>query len=334
MSTVSIIVPCYNEAANIPLLLRRIDAALKTVEELEYDVLLIDDGSEDSTASVLGQCRLENSHVGFIRFVRNFGHQAALLAGLEHARGDAVIVMDADLQHPPELLPEMIRSWRCGFDVVQAIRRTQPGVAKSLSSGAFYSLLNWISEIEISNGAADFRLISRRAVDSLLALPERTRFVRGLISWLGFPCTTIMFEAPPRQAGNSGYNFGKMLGLAVDGVVTISHKPLHLALYAAGLTLMAVIVYFFFVIAQYARGVQLVPGWPSIILTTLILGSVNLLCTGILGLYVRATLVEIRRRPTYIASEYVPPTLEPTHSFSAVQSGETRRMSVSGGGKG
>jgi len=333
MSTVSIIVPCYNEAVNIPLLLRRIEAALKAVEEVEYDVLLIDDGSNDSTPSVLELCRLENPHVGFIRFVRNFGHQAALLAGLQHVRGDAVIVMDADLQHPPELLPEMIRSWRCGFDVVQAIRRVQPGVAKSLSSGAFYSLLNWISEIEIPNGAADFRLMSRRAVDSLLALPERTRFMRGLITWLGFPCTTIAFEAPLRQFGRSKYDVRKMLGLAVEGIVSISHKPLHLALYAAAFTLIAAIVYFFFVITQYVRGVQLVPGWPSTILTTLILGSVNLLCTGILGLYVRATLVEVRRRPTYIVSEYVPSLVDPKHSFSAVQSEEARRKSASGGSK-
>lgn len=334
MCTVSIVLPCYNEAANIPILLQRIEAAFNEVESVGYDVLLIDDGSNDATASVLKQIHLENPRIGFMRFVRNFGQQAALLAGLENARGDAVVMMDTDLQHPPELLPEMIRCWRSGFHVVQAIRRAQPGFAKSLSSRIFYSLLNWISEVEIPDGAADFRLMSRCAVDSLLALPERTRFVRGLITWLGFPCTTITFEAPLRQVGNSRYSFRKMLGLAVDGIVSISHKPLHLALYAAGATLIAAIVYFFFVIAQYARGVQLVRGWPSTILTTLILGSVNLLCTGILGLYVRATLIEIRRRPTYIVSEYVPPKADSTPSFSAVRAGEDRHISASGGGQG
>jgi glycosyltransferase involved in cell wall biosynthesis len=219
---IDIVVPCYNEAANIPELVGRIEAALRNVQNLEYEILIVDDGSSDSTPSVVTNARLSNPKVGFIRLLRNFGHQAALSAGLEYARGDAVVVMDADLQHPPELLPEMIKQWRLGFDVVQTVRTVQPGALKSFSSRTFYRLLNYVSEIRIRDGAADFRLMSRRAVDGLLALPERTRFLRGLITWLGFPAITIAFEAPPRRSGQSSYSFRKMANLATDALVTLS----------------------------------------------------------------------------------------------------------------
>lgn len=328
---ISIVVPCYNEAGNIPTLTARIKAALGAVEDIEYEILTVDDGSSDSTGLVLERCRLENPRIGVIRLVRNFGHQAALSAGLEHVRGDAVIVMDADLQHPPKLLPEMIERWRSGYDVVQAMRRAQPGLAKSLSSRAFYLLLNWLSEVEIPDGAADFRLMSRRTVDSLLALPERTRFLRGLVTWLGFPCTTISFDAPPRQAGSSSYSFRKMCSLALDALVSLSSRPLHLALYAAGLTLLGALLYSLYVVAQLAKGVQLIRGWPSTIFLILILGSVNLLCTGILGLYLRAALVEIRRRPTYLISHYAPSLLHSSQDHPTIQTDEARPFSARSG---
>lgn len=302
-----IVVPCYNEAANVAELVSRIEVTLQNVENLEYGILIVDDGSSDSTPSVVKDARLTNPRVGLIRLLRNFGHQAALSAGLEYARGDAVVVMDADLQHPPELLPEMIKQWRSGFDVVQTVRTVQPGVLKSLTSRAFYRLLNYVSEVRIRDGSADFRLMSRRAVDGLLALPERTRFLRGLVTWLGFPSVTIPFQAPPRHSGRSSYGLRKMASLATDALVTLSSRPLHLALYAAALTLCGAGLYGGYVAFQFAHGAQLVRGWTSTIFLVLILGSVNLLCTGILGLYLRAVLVEVRRRPAYLIADYVPP---------------------------
>jgi len=304
---VSIIVPCYNEAACLPVLLERVEKAMATVADLEYEILVIDDGSDEPTVRVLQQCRAQNPRIGFLRFVRNFGHQGALTAGLEHARGDAVIMMDADLQHPPELLPELLRQWRAGYDVVQALRRTQPGLGKSLLSHGFYLFFNRISEVQLQDGAADFRLLSRRAVDSLLGLPEQSRFLRGLVAWLGLPCTTIRFDAPPRLAGRSSYSFRKMLLLAVEGLVALSSKPLHLALYLAGMGLLTAFLYTTFVLVQRSRGVPMIPGWTSTVFLILIMGSINLFCTGILGMYLRAVLVELRKRPSYLVSQYEPP---------------------------
>lgn len=306
MDLISVVVPCYNEAECIPALVDGIEHALKYVRDVEYEIIFVDDGSIDESGSIIEELHLRDPRIGVIRFVRNFGHQSALIAGLQYAKGDAVISMDADLQHPPELLPELIERWRSGFDVVQTIRRSQPGLTKSLSSRAFYRLLNTLSEVRLEDGASDYRLLSRRALESLLALPERTRFLRGLIAWLGFPCTTVEFEAAERYAGKSGYSLRKMMAFALDGVVALSTRPLHFALYVAGATLAAAFAYACYVLVQYTRGVELVKGWPSTILSILILGSANLIATGILGLYFRAVLRDIRRRPGYLVSTYMP----------------------------
>ncbi|HEX8814537.1 MAG TPA: glycosyltransferase family 2 protein [Terriglobales bacterium] len=306
-SLISIVVPCYNEAGCLPAFLDRAQAILDRIPGIDYEILAINDGSTDQTASVLETMQTRSPRLGVIQFVRNFGHQAALSAGLSHARGDAVICMDADLQHPPELLPEMIGRWQQGFDIVQTVRRSQPGLAKSFSSRAFYSVLNLFSEVEITDGAADFRLMSRRAVDALMALPEHTRFIRGLVAWLGFPCATLQFDAPERHAGRSAYGIKKMFGMALDAMVTLSARPLHLALWIAAFVLVSAFVYAVYIIDLSAHGVALVRGWTSTILLILVMGSVNLLCTGILGLYLRAALVEVRKRPDYLISSYIPP---------------------------
>ena len=304
---ISVVIPCYNEAENLPVLLPRLDAVMRSLPRMDFEILLVDDGSTDGTAAIMEQFRTQNSRIGYIRFIRNFGHQGALSAGLEHARGDAVLAMDGDLQHPPELIPGMVALWREGYDVVQALRRSQPGLSKSLASRIFYKVLSGVSEVPVMDGAADFRLMSRRAVDSLLALPERSRFLRGLVAWLGFPCTTIPFDAAPRYAGRSGYTLKKMFSLAEDGIVTLSSAPLRLALYSAGVTLLGALAYGIYTLVIYARGVGVVRGWASTIFLILVMGSVNLICTAILGFYLRAALIELRRRPNYVVSKYAPP---------------------------
>ena len=198
--TCTLVVPCYNEAGCIPTLIDRIQVALSGVPNFSYEILFVNDGSTDGTALVLARIRLQNPRVAVVTLARNFGHQGALLAGLQYAQGDAIIVMDADLQHPPELLPEFVSLWRKGFDVVQGVRQGQPGLRKSLASRSFYFLINRISEVEIQDGAADFRLMSRSAVNALLALPEQTRFVRGIVAWLGFRSTLVPFRASARHA--------------------------------------------------------------------------------------------------------------------------------------
>jgi len=326
---IDIVVPCYNEAANLPILLEQVRVALQKVENIEYEILLVDDGSNDSTPSVVQEARRSDPRIGSIRLLRNFGHQAALIAGLENSQGEAVVVMDADLQHPPELLPEMIDRWRSGFDVVQTLRTKQPGIAKSFSSRIFYRFLNFFSEVPIQDGAADFRLMSRRAVDVLLGLPEQTRFLRGLVTWLGFSCTTITFNARPRHSGRSGYSLRKMAAMGTDALVSLSSAPLHLALYASGITLLGVFLYGAYVTFQVTRGVHLVPGWTSTIFLILALGSVNLLCGGILGLYLRAVLVEVRRRPTYLISEYLPSPMSDALHVQKLKDNEGRILSRS-----
>jgi polyisoprenyl-phosphate glycosyltransferase len=324
---ISVVVPCYNEAACLPAFLEQLETTLRDVPHIDYEILAVNDGSTDGTAATLEKYRSQNSRLGIIQFVRNFGHQAALSAGLTLAKGDAVICMDADLQHPPESLPALIEGWRRGFDVVQTVRRTQPGIAKSLSSRLFYRLLNLFSEIEITSGAADFRLMSRRAVDSLLALPERSRFLRGLVAWLGFPCTTIEFDAPARLAGRSTYSLQKMIGFAEDALIQLSAKPLHLALWMASLTLLSAGAYAIFVMYDMVQGHALVKGWASTIFLILVMGSVNLLCTGILGVYLRAALVEIRRRPDYLIAQYVPPAHGVGEDGSSITVAEERPLS-------
>jgi polyisoprenyl-phosphate glycosyltransferase len=306
-SLISIVVPCYNEADCLPTFLDRVQGALGAMPGIDYEIVAVNDGSSDATSSVLEDMRMRDPRLGVIQFVRNFGHQAALSAGLSCAIGEAVICMDADLQHPPELLPELVRNWQQGFDVVQTVRRSQPGLAKSFSSRMFYSLFNLFSDVPITDGAADFRLMSRRAVDSLMALPERTRFIRGLVAWLGFPCATVEFDAPQRHAGKSAYGVKKMFGMAMDAMVTLSARPLHLALWIAALVLVMAAVYALYILNLLAHGMPLVRGWTSTIMLILIMGSVNLLCTGILGLYLRAALVEVRKRPEYLISSYSPP---------------------------
>jgi glycosyltransferase involved in cell wall biosynthesis len=323
----SVVIPCYNEADNLPLLLERLQAVLNSLADMEFEILLVDDGSTDCTAQVIEQSRRDNPHIGYIRFVRNFGHQSALSAGLEHARGDVVIAMDADLQHPPELIPQMLALWREGYDVVQALRRSQPGIAKSLSSRMFYKVLNRVSETPMLDGAADFRLMSRRALAALLALPERSRFVRGLVAWLGFPTTAVVFDAPSRHAGRSRYTVRKMISLAETGLVTLSSAPLRLALFLAGTTLLCALVYGVYIISAFARGVGVVRGWPSTIFLVLIMGSVNLVCTGIVGIYLQAALVELRRRPNYVILEYTPSVIS-SEAASSKELVSTERAAI------
>lgn len=330
VASISVIVPCYNEAENLPTLLERIDATLQQVRGIDFEILLVDDGSTDPTPELVEHMQKSNPHVGYIRFVRNFGQQGAILAGMEHARGDAIIMMDADLQHPPELIPEMIERWRCGCDVVQAVRQGQPGRNKAFTSRMFYKFLNSVSEVSVQDGATDFRLMSRRAVRALLAMPERSRFLRGLVAWLGFPCTTIPFLAPPRNAGKTAYSSRKMLALAEQGVVSLSSKPLHLALYVATFALFSAILYGFYVSGQYLRGAPLVRGWTSTIFLILLLGSANLFCSGILGLYLSAVLTEIRRRPTYVVSQFAPATQSLQWPRTVREPSPTYRVSRSG----
>jgi dolichol-phosphate mannosyltransferase len=302
---ISIVVPAYEEAANLQLLHSRIRAALETLPDLRFELILVDDGSHDETWDVIQLLRDHDPRVKGVRFSRNFGHQAAVTAGYHYASGDAVIVLDADLQHPPELLPDMIAKWREGFDVVSMVREPAPHepALKALTSRGFYKIINLLSDIPIRPGVADFRLLDRKVVRKLNSLKERGRFVRGLIPWVGFRETTIPYQPQERHAGSTKYSVRKMLLLALDAVSSFSSTPLKIS-FVLGLSVNAICL----VLMGYALYNKInenkdLSEWASTFLTMVALNGIQLLMLGINGIYLARVFDEVKRRPLYIAEE-------------------------------
>ncbi len=301
---ISIVIPAHNEAQCIPELHAQLTRVLQE-SGVSYEILFVDDGSMDATFPMLKELVQEDLHVRVLRLSRNFGHQAALTAGLTEAHGRAVITMDADLQHPPGLIPMFLAKWREGYEVVAAVRsQTQAvGWLKRCTSSLFYWLINRLSPMPIPAGAADFRLLDRRAVDALNAMPERTRFLRGLIPWIGFRQIEVPFEAPARFAGKTQYTLRKMSHFAVDGILSLSATPLRIAT-VMGLMVMAVgFLYGLLVIWTAIFNPLSQPGWASIILVILWLGGMQIFCIGIIGEYLARVFDEVKQRPLYIVAE-------------------------------
>ena len=297
----SIVVPVYNEAGNVRVLYDRLVSVLEPLA-LEWELIPVDDGSSDGTLDELQGLQAADPRVRPISFSRNFGHQVALTAGLDAARGAAVVCMDGDLQHPPEVLPELLAKWREGYDVVQTVRTDTAGVGplKRLTSALFYRLINWLSDTPIEPNAADFRLLSREALDALLQCRERDRFVRGLVSWVGFRRTEVPFIAAERHSGSTKYSVAKMFRLAFDALTAFSTKPLKLATSAGFAAAVLGIAY-----AAYIGYVRLftdraVPGWASLTVSVLVLGGLQLICLGLIAEYIARLLHEAKARPLYI----------------------------------
>jgi glycosyltransferase involved in cell wall biosynthesis len=307
----SIVIPIYNEEAAIPILLRRLDALLDQLVDCE--AILVDDGSYDAGSIVCEAKARSDRRYRYLRLSRNFGHQVAITAGMDAARGEAVVVMDADLQDPPEVVHEMIARWKAGYEVVYAERRSRTGEShfKRASAHLFYRLLDRLSPVAIPRNVGDFRLVDRKVVDSFRTMPERDRFVRGMFAWLGFKQTTVQFDRPPRVAGETKYPLSKMARLAVNGLVSFSDAPLRLALWMGmGVSTIAML-YGAFVIAMWVANTDLVPGWSSIIVIVAFLGGVNMMMTGIMGLYIGRIHAEVKRRPLYVVDRAVNLEAEP-----------------------
>lgn len=304
---VSVVVPCYNEEAVLRETHRHLSALLAQLAAARFEILYVDDGSRDATLNILRELQAADAHdsVRVLSLSRNFGHQVALSAGLAHAAGSAVVVLDADLQDPPEVIREMLALWRAGYHVVYGVRTDRAGetVFKRWSARVFYRLHNRLSETKLPLDAGDFRLLDRRVVDALLNMPERDRFLRGMISWIGFKQVAVMFARAPRRAGTTKYPMFKMLRFAVDGVLSFSYTPLRLALWlgfaALGMALGGII--YAIVIRLYTD--DWVRGWASIFTAVLFLGGVQLITLGIIGEYLGRVYAEVKRRPLYIVQE-------------------------------
>jgi len=302
----SIVVPVYNETEVIDAFYARMTAVARSLPFTEHEILFVDDGSTDDTWSRVRAFAATDPAVRPLKLSRNFGHQAAITAGLDHARGDCVVIIDADLQDPPEVVTEMVARWDEGYDVVYGARgsRAGEGSMKLLTASAFYRLLNRLTRINIPVDVGDFRLLSRRAADQLRGLREQDRFVRGLVSWIGFRQTGVTYARDRRYAGDTKYPFRKMLKFALDGITSFSTLPLKLAMWLGYAASALAFLYLLSVFVQKLMG-GTVQGWATIMVALLFLGGVQLICLGIMGEYVGRIFNEIKGRPLYVVEEFV-----------------------------
>jgi len=296
---ISVVVPMYNEEGNLVPLLAELVPVLESVGT--YEVVFIDDCSTDRSRAVVLEQRALNPNVKLVELARNFGHQGALSAGFDHATGNAVVLMDADLQDPPSVLPEMIERWRAGYEVVYAVReKRKEGPVLRASFFLFYRILQRISEIDLPLDSGDFCLMDRKVVDAIRNLPESNRFLRGLRGWVGFRQVGVTYDRPARLTGETKYSIRSRVRLAIDGLLSFSDVPLRLASFAGFLTTMAAVAYLLIAVGTYLVGGEVVKGWTSIIFVQLILGGVQLMILGVAGEYVSRIYQESKRRPPYV----------------------------------
>jgi polyisoprenyl-phosphate glycosyltransferase len=297
----SVVVPCYNEKDGLAELHRRLVPPCAEAAGDAYEIVLINDGSRDITWAVMADLAKRDPHVAAINLARNFGKELALSAGLEQARGERVLIIDADLQDPPELIPAMMKKMDEGADVVYGLRPRREGepLWKRLTSAAFYRMLGVLVDISIPRDTGDFRLISRRVVDALLAMPETHRYLRGLVSWVGMRQEPIEYLRPPRHAGRTKFTPGKLIGLAFDAVSAFSIRPLRLASYLGLIAGAGALLLLVYVLWSWLAGVA-IEGWTSLMLVVLLLNSAQLIVIGIMGEYLGRTYLETKRRPLFV----------------------------------
>lgn len=299
----SLVIPCYNEEDVLPELRRRLKE-LVSKYSFPIEVVLIDDGSKDNTWPMINSYAQEDGYIKAVRLARNFGHQTAITCGLDQTRGEAVVILDADLQDPPELIPEMLQEWRDGYDVVYGQRRKRVGesTSKKFFAFAFYRIFEKIAGLKVPRDTGDFRLMDRRAVEALQSLRERHRFVRGMVSWIGYHQKAVQYDRPERFAGVTKYPFRKSLFLAIDAITSFTYAPLRLASYLGLATSALAFLYILVVVALKLVGISF-PGYTSIMAAILLLGGVQLTVLGILGEYVGRIFEQGQQRPLYLIDQ-------------------------------
>ncbi|MHB1530678.1 glycosyltransferase family 2 protein [Acidithiobacillus sp.] len=301
---ISLIIPCHNEADNIAALHERVCAVMNEIGE-PWEMLCVNDGSRDDTLERLLALHREDPRVVVIDFSRKFGKEAALTAGLDHACGDVAIPLDADLQDPPKLIPELLAKWREGFEVVNAVRITRDGESwfKRSSAHLFYRVINRLSNVDIPPDTGDFRLISRPALEALKQLPERRRFMKGLFAWVGFRSTNVYYHREPRHAGKTKWNYWRLWNFAVEGITSFSQVPLQLASYLGFIVSFLALLYAVWLIIQTLVYGNSVKGYPSMMVTLLFLGGIQLMALGVIGEYLGRIYEESKQRPVYLVRQ-------------------------------
>jgi glycosyltransferase involved in cell wall biosynthesis len=305
MSKISLLIPAYNEEAVLHLMYERLVELIQTNSQYEWEVLFVNDGSRDNSLSILKDLNANDSRFQYLDLSRNFGKECAMMAGLDYVSGNCVIILDADLQHPPEIIPQMIAFWEAGYEDIAAKRRSVTGETyfKKSSSKAFYRIMSQLANIPIQQDTGDFRLLDRVCIDAMKQMRETQRYTKGLYSWIGFQKKTMLFDQNARIAGESKWSFFQLINLALEGIVSFTNAPLRISTILGFVMSMASIVYGICIFVDTMLWGDPVKGYPTLIIMILFLGGVQLLCIGIFGEYIGRVFNETKHRPPYIISE-------------------------------
>ena len=306
MKKISIIIPAYNEQDSLPFLFERLNNLINQLQNYEFEILFVNDGSKDKTLELIKEQRKIDNKISYVSFSRNFGKEIAMMAGLDYATGDAIIFMDADLQDPPELIIELIKYWEQGYDDVYAKRKSRKGETflKKFTSKMYYRVLQKVAGMEIQKDTGDFRLLDRRCANALKKLRETQRCTKSMFSWIGYKKKEVLFDREPRVAGRTKYNYKKLIDLAIDGITSFTTSPLRLATYISIPTFALLAVYFIYVIAKCFVVHQAIQAYQAIILLILFFSGVQIILFGIMGEYLGRIFVETKNRPLYFVDEY------------------------------
>ena len=308
MKTITILIPCYNEEASLPRLFEALEELMSHEKQYFWEVLFINDGSKDRTLDIIKQLHQRDSRFGYISLSRNFGKERAMLAGFDHAQGDCMVIMDADLQHPPTAIPAMLKEWENGYEDVYAKRTTrgkESWLRKTMTM-FYYRMLQKMSDIEILPNVGDFRLLDRKCIEALRQLRETQRYTKGMYCWIGFKKKEILFEQGDRQEGQSSFNFRRLLKLSIEGITSYTTSPLRISTMLGLLASLLAFVYMCYILIDTLIFGEPVRGYPTIMVTVLFLGGAQLLSLGILGEYLGRIFHESKHRPVYITSEHEP----------------------------
>ena len=301
-----VIIPAYNEEESLPMLYDRLEKLMSSMQNYEFEILFVNDGSKDKTIQLIKEYREKDNRICYVDFSRNFGKEIAMIAGLDYATGDCVIFMDADLQDPPELIPELVKYWEEGYDDVYAKRKSRAGETwlKKFTSKMYYKVLQSLTNVPIQKGTGDFRLLDKRCVNALRKMRETQRCSKSMFSWIGYNKKEVLYDRDPRVAGKTKWNYKKLIDLAIDGITSFTTSPLRISTYLAIPTFLALFIYFIYVICKMILVTHKIDAYQAIILLILFFSGIQILLFGIIGEYLGRIFNETKNRPLYLVNEY------------------------------